>query len=65
MPHDSPPSGFIESMSAEADEEYGAAFDEALNGCLNCDLFAWLDEQVSCRMDTDPVRCGGPYRRVT
>ena len=56
--------GFIESMSAKADQEYEAAFDKTLNGCLKCDLFAWLDDQVSCRMDTDPVQCGGPYRRV-
>ena len=65
MPHDVPPrNGFIETMLAEVDEQYEAAFDRTLDSCLMCDLFAWLDETVSCRLNTDPVQCGGPYRRV-
>jgi hypothetical protein len=65
MPHNElPHDRFIESLSAEADEEYEAAFDSTMDGCLTCDLFAWLDETVSCRMNTDPIHCGGPYRRV-
>jgi hypothetical protein len=64
MPRESPRHGFIESMSSKADEEYEAAFDETLDSCLKCDLFAWQDESVVCRMNRDPVQCGGPYRRV-
>ena len=54
---------FLDMAAKVAGEDYAAAFEDTLNCCLSCDLFAWNCGRVTCLLKTDPVRCGGPYRR--
>ena len=55
---------YIENMYDQAERDY----ERALDTCLGCDLFSLNDEGensvVGCRMNDDPINCGGPYHRV-
>ena len=59
---------FLEEVAHESDDEYAIAMAEALDACLNCDLFTLNDHGIShivgCRMQDNPLRCGGPYHRM-
>ena len=57
-----------DSSIQEIDSEYETAMDAKLDGCLECDLFSLNHEGTSsivgCRMNDDPINCGGPYYRM-
>ena len=59
---------YIENMYDQAEEDYERAMEKALDTCLGCDLFSLNDMGeggiVGCRMNDDPINCGGPYQRV-
>ena len=59
---------YIDNMYDQAEEDYERAIEKALDTCLGCDLFSLNDEGeggvVACRMNADPINCGGPYYRM-
>jgi hypothetical protein len=55
-------------MLSIQEEEYETAMDATLDSCLECDLFSLNDEGtnsiVGCRMNDNPINCGGQYCRM-